>query len=77
MFILYRKLFFNAGLKYIDLAKSAPLAYSRVAFVLILGYILIGENIYFSDIIGTCLILGYMFYNLYSPIIPEKKKEVK
>ena len=70
--------FFNAGLKYIDLAKSAPLAYSRVAFVLILGFILIGENIYFSDIIGTCLILVYMFYNLYSPIIPEKKKkEVK
>ena len=69
--------FFNAGLKYIDLAKSAPLTYSKVAFVLILGYILIGENIYFSDIIGTCLILGYMFYNLYSPIIPEKKKEIK
>jgi drug/metabolite transporter (DMT)-like permease len=65
--------FFNAGLKYIDLAKSAPLTYSRVAFVLIFGYILLGENIYFTDIIGTCLILGYMFYNLFYPIIPEKK----
>lgn len=65
--------FFNAGLKYIDLAKTAPLTYSRVAFVLILGFILLGERVYFSDIIGTCLIIGYMVYNLYFPIVPEKK----
>ena len=65
--------FFNAGLKYIDLAKSAPLTYSRVAFVLILGFIILGEKVYWSDIFGTCLILGYMLYNLYFPIIPEKK----
>ena len=65
--------FFNAGLKYIDLAKTAPLTYTRVAFVLILGFILLGERVYFSDIIGTCLIIGYMFYNLYFPIVPEKK----
>lgn len=65
--------FFNAGLKHIDLAKSAPLTYSRVAFVLILGFIILGEKVYLSDIFGTCLILGYMFYNLYFPIIPEKK----
>lgn len=65
--------FFNAGLKHIDLAKSAPLSYSRVAFVLILGFIILGEKIYWSDIFGTCLILGYMIYNLYFPIIPDKK----
>ena len=65
--------FFNAGLKYIDLAKTAPLTYTRVAFVLILGFILLGEKVYFSDIIGTCLIIGYMFYNLYYPIVPKKK----
>lgn len=65
--------FFNAGLKYIDLAKSAPLTYSRVVFVLILGFIILGEKVYITDIFGTCLILGYMVYNLYFPIIPEKK----
>ena len=65
--------FFNAGLKHIDLAKSAPLSYSRVAFVLILGFIILGEKVYLSDIFGVCLILGYMIYNLYFPIIPQKK----
>ena len=65
--------FFNAGLKYIDLAKTAPLTYTRVAFVLILGFLLLGEKVYFSDIVGTCLIIGYMIYNLYYPIVPEKK----
>ena len=65
--------FFNAGLKYIDLAKSAPLSYTRVVFVLILGFIILGERVYWSDILGACLILGYMIYNLYFPIIPQKK----
>ena len=55
------------------MAKSAPLTYSRVVFVLILGFIILGEKVYFSDILGTCLILGYMLYNLYFPIIGEKK----
>ena len=64
--------FFNAGLKYIDLAKSAPLTYTRVVFVLILGFIILGEKVYWSDLLGTTLIIGYMIYNLYYPIIPEK-----
>ena len=67
------KFFFNAGLKYIDLAKSAPISYTRVIFVIILGYIILGEKIYLTDLFGTSLIIGYMIYNLYFPIIPEKK----
>jgi len=27
-----------------------------------------------TDLLGTSLIIGYMVYNLYFPIIPEKKK---
>ena len=64
--------FFNAGLKYIDLAKSAPLSYTRVAFVLILGFIILGEKVYWTDVFGATLILGYMIYNLYYPIASEK-----
>ena len=67
------EIFFNAGLKYIDLAKSAPISYTRVIFVIILGYIILGEKIYLTDLFGTNLIIGYMIYNLYFPIIPEKK----
>ena len=66
--------FYNAGLKYIDLAKSAPIAYTRVVFVIILGFFILGENVYMTDLLGTSLIIGYMVYNLYFPIIPEKKK---
>ena len=65
--------FFNAGLKYIDLAKSAPISYTRVIFVIILGFIILGEKIYLTDLFGASLIIGYMIYNLYFPIIPEKK----
>lgn len=66
--------FFNAGLKYIDLAKSAAISYTRVVFVIILGFFILGENIYLTDLLGTSLIIGYMVYNLYFPIIPEKNK---
>ena len=66
--------FFNAGLKYIDLAKRAAITYTRVVFVIILGFFILGENVYMTDLLGTSLIIGYMVYNLYFPIIPEKNK---
>ena len=64
---------FYSGLEYLDLEKCYPLAYSRIIFIFILGLFILGEKVYFSDILGSCLIIGYMIYNLYFPIIPINK----
>ena len=64
--------FFNAGLSRIDLAKAAPISYTRVVFVLLLGGVLLGEKVYFTDFVGAALIISYMWYNLRNPIIKKK-----
>ena len=63
---------FNFGIQRIDLSKAAPISYTKVVFVLLLGGILLGEHIYFSDFIGAGLIISYMLYNMKYPLITKK-----
>ena len=63
---------FNFGIQRIDLSKAAPISYTKVVFVLLLGGILLGEHVYFSDFIGAGLIISYMLYNMKYPLITKK-----
>lgn len=60
--------FFNRGIQLIDLSKSVTISYMKIVFVFILGGLFLGEPIYFTDIIGACLIVSYMMYNVSYPI---------
>jgi drug/metabolite transporter (DMT)-like permease len=60
---------FNFGIQKIDLSKAAPVAYTKVVFVLLLGGVLLGEHIYFTDFVGAGLIITYMLYNMKYPLI--------
>ena len=64
---------FNFGIQRIDLSKAAPISYTKVVFVLLLGGFLLGENIYFTDFVGAGLIISYMLYNMRYPLIDKKK----
>ena len=64
---------FNFGIQRIDLSKAAPISYTKVVFVLLLGGFLLGENIYFTDFVGAGLIISYMLYNIRYPLIDKKK----
>ena len=57
-----------SGLKLIDLNKTSIVQYSSIVFVLILGAIIVGEKIFFSDIIGSSLIVSFMIYHMINPI---------
>ena len=63
---------FNFGIQRIDLSKAAPISYTKVVFVLILGQMLLGEKVYFSDCVGAGLIISYMLYNIKYPLIDKK-----
>ena len=63
---------FNFGIQRIDLSKAAPIAYTKVVFVLMLGGVLLGEHVYLSDFIGAGLIISYMLYNMKYPLIAKK-----
>ena len=56
----------------IAISKYLPLTYFGTVFIFILGWIILGERVYFSDIIGSLLIIGFQIYNVWFPIIKSK-----
>ena len=60
--------------KYIDISKFLPVTYLVVVFTFILSVTVLGEPIFFGDVLGACLIIGFQFYNLSFP--PEINKEI-
>ena len=57
-----------------DASKFAPTFYIQTLFVFILCAIFFKEKFFFSDLIGSLLIVAFHFYNAYSPIKSEGRK---
>ena len=60
--------FFNKGLQIIDLSKTSIIQYSKIVFVFILGSIFLGQQVFFSDILGSSIIVGFMIYHVTNPV---------
>ena len=58
----------SLALKYIAVMKFQPITYLCLVFTYIFSYLLLGEPIFFTDIIGTIFIVGFQAYNLYYPV---------
>jgi drug/metabolite transporter (DMT)-like permease len=66
--IFYLANYYNAeALRYISINKLNPITYLTIVFVFILGYFLLGEKVYVTDIIGSVIIIGFQLYNIYVP----------
>ena len=59
---------YNRALQLIDLSISCIFGYLRIVFVFILGALLLGESVFFTDIIGACFIVSFMLYNVLYPL---------
>ena len=55
------------ALKNITINKLIPLNYLSIVFVFILGYIFLGEKVYFTDLLGSIIIIGFQIYNISVP----------
>ena len=55
------------------ISKYLPLTYFATVFIFILGWIVLGERVYFTDIVGSLLIVGFQIYNAWFPVIKIKK----
>ena len=70
-------------LKYIAISKFQPITYLCIVFTFILSAILLGEPVYFSDLIGTAIIIGFQYYNLQYPAgksvseMPETENNIR
>ena len=56
------------GLKLIDLSKTSLMQYTKIVFVFILSSLILNEKIFFSDILGSFIIVIFMIYHVINPI---------
>ena len=59
---------FNKGLQIIDLSKTSIIQYSKIVFVFILGAIFLDQKVFFSDIVGSAIIVSFMIYHVMNPV---------
>ena len=57
----------------IAISKYLPLTYFATVFIFILGWIVLGERVYFTDILGSLLIVGFQLYNAWFPVTKISK----
>jgi drug/metabolite transporter (DMT)-like permease len=58
----------NESYKHLDLIQTAGIGYLIIIESFILGALFLGENVYFSDILGSLMIVIYNILNYYFPI---------
>ena len=61
-------------LKYIALSKYQPITYLALVFTFVIAGVILGEAIYFTDILGAVFIIGFQFYNMKFP--PQVKRHI-
>lgn len=55
------------ALENISMSKFLPMTYMNTVFIFIMGFIFLHENVYFTDILGSLLIMGFQIYNVLIP----------
>ena len=63
-------------LRYIAISKFQPITYLCIVFTFIISAILLGEPVYFSDLIGASIIIGFQYYIFINPPGRNIKKEI-
>ena len=72
---------YNRALQLAPVSKIIIINYLQIVFVFLMANIFLGEGIYYTDIIGTIIMMSYMVYNALNPIVihskdkKEKEKE--
>ena len=64
---------YNRALQLAQVNKIVIITYLQIVFVFILANVFLGEGIYFSDILGTLIMMSYMIYNVLNPIVIHSK----
>ena len=64
---------YNRALQLAQVSKIIIINYLQIAFVFLMANLFLGEGIYFTDILGTIIMMSYMVYNALNPIIIHSK----
>ena len=64
---------YNRALQLALVSKIIIINYLQIVFVFLMANLFLGEGIYFTDILGTIIMMSYMVYNALNPIIIHSK----
>lgn len=56
------------ALEFISISKFVALSYLCPVFIFIFGFVILNEKVFFTDILGSFIILGFQVYNVSIPI---------
>ena len=59
--------FMAEALKITEIKKFIVINYLNIVFIFIFGFLTLGEKIFFNEIIGNTIIIGFNIYNFYYP----------
>ena len=68
LFFYLGNFFANEAYKRIQISKVIIFNYLQIVFVIILSVIFLKEPIFFTDLLGFFLIIGYLIYNTLNPL---------
>jgi len=60
--------YFNESMKHMPLAKFSPFLYLTTLTVFVCGVLLVGEPLFFTDVLGSLLILSFNVYDSCNPL---------
>ncbi len=52
------------ALNIMPMNEFVPIIYVKIVFIFIFGFIILGEHVFITDIIGNALIVGFQVYNV-------------
>jgi len=64
---------YNRALQLAQVSKIIIINYLQIVFVFLMANIFLGEGIYFTDVLGTIIMMSYMIYNALNPIVIHSK----
>lgn len=68
-FVFYVANYYTAlALNYMPISKFIPMTYLCTVFIFILGSVLLHEPVFFTDILGSLIILSFQVYNVWVPL---------
>ena len=56
------------ALNIMPMNEFVPINYVKIVFIFIFGFIILGEHVFITDIIGSALIVGFQVYNVCFPV---------
>lgn len=72
VFFYLGNLSYNKALTLAPVTKIIIISYLQIVYVFLLAFLFLHESIFTTDLLGAGIMMSYMIYNAYNPIVDKK-----